>query len=293
MSLGPYNNPEEIRRTVLTLSCRDTDDLPRVANAGEIAQTDGITVQIMHNGLRVAYHADSETHIMHGLRGHIEPQQARAFHGILKYCRPRSCILELGAAWAYYSMWYLKAVPFSSAYCLEPSPKNLARGQINMRLNGLQAAFLHASIGGTYAEAQAFVADGGQRITLPQHTVQTAMTHFGLEEVELLHMDIDGGELVVLKSCVGLVALNKLRFLVVSTHHRNISKSFTTHQDCLDCLLDCRAHIVCEHTPDEAFGGDGLIVAAARPEDRLIPEISVSRCRGVDPVTSSHSKHRH
>jgi FkbM family methyltransferase len=174
-------------------------------------------------------------------------------------------------------MWYLKSVPFSKAYCLEPSLYNLERGMGNMQLNNLEAEFIQASIGRARANHQPFRIGDKETIYIPQHTVQSAMDHFKLPELEMLHMDIDGGELAVLRSCEHLFKANKIRFLVVSTHHKDISKSATTHADCLGCIMDSGAYIIAEHLPEESFGGDGLIVASTRQEDRVIPMVKLSR----------------
>jgi FkbM family methyltransferase len=239
-------------------------------------------VQIMHNGLRVlygGYHGDWMANIIRGLRGHHEPQEEKAFYELLRYCRPKTCILELGAFWAYYSMWYLKEVPFATAFCLEPDAAHIAVGQENMRLNELTASFAHACVGDCYLEQKRFVTESGESVLIPQHTVPSAMTHFGLNEVELLHADVQGAEVGLLLSCAPLFAAGRIRFVVVSTHHASISGSASTHQDCVAYLEASGANILCEHDVDESFSGDGLIVAAMRLEDKLIPPVHISRCR--------------
>jgi FkbM family methyltransferase len=277
----------ELRRATLTISCRDAEHIPKIANAGAVEQVDGAPVQIMHNGLKVVYggyHGDWMANIIHGLRGHHEPQEEKAFYELLRYCRPNSCILELGAFWAYYSMWFLKEIPFSSAYCLEPDLGHLVVGQTNMRLNGLTAKFLHASVGNQFLQSQDFLTESGNRVQVPQHSVSSAMTFFERDQIELLHADVQGGELALLLSCEALFLAGKIRFAVISTHHGSISGSAKTHSECVDYLNSVGAHIMCEHDVDESFSGDGLIVAAMRPEDKLIPEIAISRCRRGDSL---------
>jgi hypothetical protein len=110
------------------------------------------------------------------------------------------------------------------------------------------------------------------------------MAHFGLDKIELLHADVQGAELGLLSSCAPLFAARQIRFVVVSTHHSSISGSVTSHSDCLALLKQNVAHILCEHDSDESFSGDGLIVAAMRTEDKLIPPIHISRCRRGDSL---------
>ena len=277
-----YPVDDGLRRASLAIGCRDAESIPKVPNAGAMEINEGKPVQIMHNGLRVAYggyHGDWMANIIHGLRGHHEPQEEKAFHEILRYCRPKSCILELGAFWAYYSMWFLKSIPFGKAYCLEPDAAHLAVGRENMRLNGLEGDFVRACVGDEHIAQIPFATGSGGSAPMPQHTVPSVMTHFGLEQVELLHADVQGAELGLLGTCSPLFAAGKIRFVVASTHHSSISGSASTHADCVGFLKTKDANILCEHDVDESFSGDGLIAAAMRAEDRLIPAIEVSRCR--------------
>jgi FkbM family methyltransferase len=64
---------------------------------------------------------------------------------------------------------------------------------------------------------------------------------------------------------------------VVSTHHASISGSPTTHQDCLRQLERLGATILCEHTVEESFSGDGLIAASFLPADATIVLPAISR----------------
>jgi hypothetical protein len=81
---------EERRRVELTVSCRDTDPIPKVPGAGEIRIENGIRVQVMHEGTRVlagGYFGDWMSEIIRRLRGHHEPQEELVVHRILKRLR--------------------------------------------------------------------------------------------------------------------------------------------------------------------------------------------------------------
>ena len=76
--MGTYAIQSELRRATMTISCRDAEAIPKVPNAGAVEVLDGTPVQIMHNGLKVlygGYHGDWMANIIHGLRGHHEPQE--------------------------------------------------------------------------------------------------------------------------------------------------------------------------------------------------------------------------
>jgi FkbM family methyltransferase len=280
--MNKYILQEELRRSSMTINYRDAESIPKVQNAGTVEVINGQNVQIMHNGLNVlygGYHGDWMANIIHGLHGHHEPQEERAVYEILRYCRPKTSIVELGTFWAYYSMWYLKSIPFSSAYCLEPDMNHIILGKKNMALNGLTANFIQASVGKEFVPEKNFVTESGDSVTIPEHNAPSLLTHFNLDEIELLHADVQGAELELLLGCEALFAAGKIRFVVISTHHSLISHSVQTHADCLEFLKNIGAHILVEHDVDESYSGDGLIVAAMRPEDKYIPMINISRCR--------------
>ena len=82
--LGPMRIPELATfgqvgdRVALTVSCTDTDALPRVSDAGDIKLVDGIAVQVMHNGILIekdSYCGAWMTEIIRCLRGFHEPQE--------------------------------------------------------------------------------------------------------------------------------------------------------------------------------------------------------------------------
>src|SRR3954453_5900044 len=104
----------ELAGIALTVACLDADALPKVEGAGDVH--DG--VQVMHNGVRVVeggYYGEWMTEVIRRLRGHHEPQEEVAFHSVLERlsttCGPSPAMLELGAFWAYYSLWFLHRIP--------------------------------------------------------------------------------------------------------------------------------------------------------------------------------------
>ena len=72
-------------RANMTVSCRDCDLIPKVADAGQVISFEGKPVQIMHNGVRVVaggYYGDWMMGIIERLRGHHEPQEEVVFHEV-------------------------------------------------------------------------------------------------------------------------------------------------------------------------------------------------------------------
>jgi hypothetical protein len=68
---------DELERTLMRISCRDSDAIPKVAMAGRVVESSRGPVQIMHNGVKVVadgYNGSWMGHVIRSLRGHHEPQ---------------------------------------------------------------------------------------------------------------------------------------------------------------------------------------------------------------------------
>jgi FkbM family methyltransferase len=265
----------------MTIGCRDTDAIPKVSSAGSVFDRDGRLVQVMHEGTLVeagGYHGEWMQRIIRELRGHHEPQEEVVFHHLVARCRPNTTIVEIGAFWAYYTNWYLGAVVGSAAVCVEPDASNMACGQRNLALNGRSAMWINACVGREPADAVALRRESdGSVVSVPCHSLDSLLDEIGRRPVEMLHLDCQGGELPLLESLGRAVREGLLRFVVVSTHHASISGSPTTHQDCLRQLERLGATILCEHTVEESFSGDGLIAASFLPADATIVLPAISR----------------
>jgi FkbM family methyltransferase len=266
----------------MTIQCRDCDAVPKVPDAGQVVTIGNETVQVMHNGLKVVaggYHGDWMAHIIRGLKGHHEPQEELVFHALLRYTRHNSLFVELGAFWAYYSMWYLKEIPGSEAICVEPDPLHIEIGKANARLNDLadRATFTEAWVGGSALPDVEFRCETTQQMrALPMLNMPAVLDLANGRSVEFLHIDVQGAELAFINSMEQAVSEGRLRFLMVSTHHRAISGSATTHQDCLAAIRGMGGHVLCEHDIQQSFSGDGLIAASFFPQDAqlILPAIS-------------------
>ena len=269
----------------MTLACRDCDPIPKVEGAGQIIERpDGSEVQRMHNGVEVVrggYYGDWMERIITGLRGHHEPQEERVFHELLgRIDRGRPTMVELGCFWAYYTLWFLAAFPDGRAVAAEPDPDHLAVGRRNAELNGRHVDFVRAAAGRADQGEIEFESElhPGRRHRAPVVGLDELIAQRGIDQIDVLHLDIQGAETDLLASESARLASGSVRFVVVSTHHHLISGSATTHQDCLDILQAAGGHVITEHTVAESYSGDGLIAASFSPADRDL-EIEVSHNR--------------
>jgi len=285
------NVPAAFRsRVAMTISCTDADNLPRVANAGEVIDHASGRVQVMHNGVLVeegCYYGAISGEIIRCLRGIHEPQEEAVFSALMKRLtdtgptdRPPTMI-ELGSFWAYYSLWFLNDFPTGNSICLEPDAHHLEVGKRNFAINERSGTFINAAIGIGGGSIQGFVTETNPNpIDLPSHDLDSLLTTCEIENVDLLLSDIQGYEVPLLIRASERLRTGAVRFLVVSTHDLSITGSATTHQQVLDILAWSGAHIIAEHSVSESYSGDGLIVASFDPRDKdMTVELSHNRSR--------------
>lgn len=269
------------RRIEMTCRCGDANSIAKVPGAGAVFRRDGHRVQRMHQGILVpadGYYGAWMTEIIRRLRGHHEPQEELLFHHLLPHCRPGARMLEIGTFWAYYTAWFLSVVPDSTAVCLEPDAKNASCGQQTLALNGLTATWVAGAAGRTHTPQVPFQRESdGRTVELPVHSLASLLNVVGRGPVELLHIDAQGAELPFLESLADPGVKGLVRFVVVSTHDVRISGSPTTHEDCMRVIKQLGGAVLEEHTVEESFSGDGLIVASFDPADAGLRLPAISR----------------
>jgi FkbM family methyltransferase len=260
---------EHRRRVEEVVSCRDADNIPKVSQAGQL-QVDkfGNRVQVMHNGLLVTadgYYGDFITRIIEQLRGHHEPQDEKAFHEILKLIPPGSTMIELGAYWSYYSMWFQKTVPAARNYMIEPTGRCLECGIKNFQLNGLRGDFTRAYIGRKSSDGWQNAALSTTSTEIGRVCIKDFVQSKKIESIAILHSDIQGFEYDMLIGCGDLIDRKKIEIFFLSSH------SLKIHFQCLKYLAQRGYTILAHHTPKESYSDDGLIIASAslRPAQPL------------------------
>jgi FkbM family methyltransferase len=276
LATNPWNMTVE-ERVSMTCSCHDTDYIPKVKYAGTITETKSTKIQIMHNGLKLVYggyHGDWMAEIITTLKGHHEPQEEKAFYEVmrvLKSTKQKSfSIIELGSFWSYYSLWFLKELPNSKAFCFEPDPVNLSIGKKNAIINSLSPIFESAAAGSEDGKIISLPLDSdpSQNIDVKIRSVDSIVNQHKLKQVDILHMDVQGVELDTLEGALQTIINNKIRFLFVSTHHYSFSKDVATHQKCLEFITKNGGKIIASHNVLESYSGDGLIVASFDDKDK-------------------------
>jgi FkbM family methyltransferase len=266
----------------MTISCRDCDEIPKVELAGQALSRNDILWQVMFNGLEVkygGYYGEWMAEIIRKLQGHHEPQEELVFHRVLERLEPGSTMIELGCFWAFYSLWFARSISQSRVVLSEPDPAHLELAKVNFAHNGLtECATFSQACAGFDRQYSVHLESKGDIQSVQGKSVATLMKENNLEYLDILHIDVQGAECDVLETIRDDGLGDKIRFIFVSTHHHLISGDPLTHERCLHQLLSVGANVICEHTVEESFSGDGLIVASLSELDKDFV-VSISRNR--------------
>jgi hypothetical protein len=240
------------------LSCPDLASIPIVPEAGKIH--DGILT--MHNGLKVisgSYSGDAMTRLLQRTKGIHEPQEEKVFAEVLKHISEGSSILELGAWWGFYSMWFKKEVPYANLYLIEPSEENLKFGVQNIELNDMSAQFFQAFIGNRSEPSP------NATSTI---SIDDAFQTLKIDSLAILHCDIQGHEFAMLEGAKKSIANRLIDYFFVSTHTTNL------HYACLDLLQQSQYEILAHADMLDTYSYDGFI-AARRMELSGCPKVKI------------------
>lgn len=252
------NNTVQRKRVLTTVCCDDCTNLPKVENAGKIFQAhDKEQYQLMHNGLKIlkdCYYGSWMTTLIQILQGHHEPQEEKAFYEVLKYLPSNAVMIELGSYWGFYSMWFQKEIIGAKNFLIEPDPKNIEIGKLNFACNNMQGNFTHAMVGEKSINEAVFIDWNYNKHIIPAICIDDFTLERNIEFIHILHSDIQGAEVGMLKGCSRLIAEKRIGYFFISTHRG-------VHETCLTLLKDAGLEILVSITREESFSADGIIVA--------------------------------
>jgi hypothetical protein len=167
-------------------------------------------------------------------------------------------MIELGAYWSFYSMWFNKNVKAARNYMIEPC--NMEYGIKNFRYNRLKGNFFKYYI----ADKPSVNEDGSVN-----NSIDNFIGDNHIDFVDILHSDIQGYELLMLKGALNLLTKRKVGYVFISTHSDEL------HADCAG-LMDGLGFIrLCAADLQETYSQDGLLVYK-NPEYKGIDRIEIS-----------------
>ena len=232
--------------------------IKRVPDAGK--SSDGKI--ILHNGIQVydeCYYGNF-TEILKINKGVHEPSEERMFSKVLEFIESGSTMVELGSYWAFYSLWFKTRIEDANCYCIEPDPVFRKSGEDNFKLNGLTASFHEMEIG-------------------IKSNLYSFFVENGIEEIGILHSDIQGAEIDMLRQISPMLDRKAIKYIFVSTHEDWI------HRECISILSNSGYRIVCDcDYGSETFQYDGFILAC--PDEIVEIEYTEIGNRSISTLVS-------
>jgi hypothetical protein len=231
------------QRTAVVLACPDNARIPRHAKAGSLSG--GFIT--MFNGIKVladGYYGRHMTSLLQANRGSHEPQEELVFAEVLRQLPPGARMVECGAYWSFYTIWFLQQTKDGEAWLIEPESENLRVGRQNLLANGVSAR-----------TSQAFVGNHSVAGTPETVSIDDFLRRESIARLDILHADIQGAEVDMLVGCEAALREKAIDFLFISTHGSDL------HHRCEEALSAHRYEIPVSIPPVGSFSVDGLIVA--------------------------------
>lgn len=241
------------------IACPDNQWIPRVPHAGELRDH----LLTMHNGIQVSalgYYREGILNMLVENKGVHEPQEERAFAQVLPCLPKESTMLELGAYWGFYSLWFKTALPDSTCHLIEPDGGNLESGKYNFKLNQKEGFFTQAFIGSKLSQSL---------FRTPTITVDHYCQTHNVSHLQILHSDVQGFELEMLKGAIEMLGNGRIDIVFISTHSGHL------HEDCLEFLKRYDYQIMASANIAETYSCDGLIVAKS-PRFLALKQVDIS-----------------
>ena len=222
--------------------CGDTGKINVREDAGTLVGN----YLLMHNGLRIlplSYYGYPMLKMLMENKGIHEPQEEYAFQEVLKSIPKGAVMIELGAYWSFYSMWFNKEITDAKNYMIEPW--EIEHGIRNFKLNKLKGEFFQYYI----SEDPGIHTDGSKIIS-----VDSFIKEKRIDFVDILHSDIQGNELKMLKGASNLIDAYKVGYIFISTHSDDL------HENCAKFLIEKGYQLVCSAVMKQTCSYDGLLV---------------------------------
>lgn len=246
-------------RIRLAHQCRDSDVIPKISDAGTYKMVNGEKVLVMHNGVVVAsqgYCGQWMDDLIIGLKGCHEPQEEKVFHELLKHIPDDATMLECGCYWAYYSLWFLHGKPKRKAFLYEPSDEYAKVAKKNLALNNQDVTVERGYINDHDTNEPFFDENTNAYVQIPGISIDGFMKQKNLSHLNIVHSDIQGAETAMLRGGKETFSNHRVDYIVISTHGEE-------HEKCLALLDVYKYRIIAEHSIDQSYSTDGLIVAAS------------------------------
>jgi hypothetical protein len=161
-------------------------------------------------------------------------------------------MIELGSNQAYYSLLFKSILKDKkvTSIMVEPNEPYLVRGIEHFNINNFSGIFLNKSIGNSWVAHHT-------SFDVETVSIDEIICEYKLNEVSVLHSDIDGSEINMLHGCEQSFLTKKIKYAFILTH------GLETHLECLNILSKYEYNIILDHRENNV-GYDSLIITEVK-----------------------------
>ena len=204
-------------------------------------------------------------------KGAGEPQEIVPFIEVVSKLPDDAVTFELGGGWAFYSVMVGTRRPKATMVIVEANPRLCEIARTNMERNDLTGRYrlYHAAVTEQDGETLRFLEAGyGSTISGDgQYSVKTVsvdgiIDELHLSHIHIVHMDVQGEELKVLRGMRRALGRRAVDHVFVGTHGRDV------HIECERLLNDQGYRTVRSLNQGESASGDGILICVRREMGR-------------------------
>jgi len=228
--------------------------------------------------------------------------EGRDFEAFMQLVRPGSVVVDVGANFGLYALSAaLYARPRGKVFAFEPAPDAFALLEQNIAENGLRALVTArpAAVGATAGRAQFYVGrdvsfsslhrtrrleEGAKPVDVDVVALDEALAH--LPSIDLLKIDVEGGEGDVLRGARELLGRSRAPIVQFEFSHKNLDEARRAAFDETIALLGGdgfriyrrdAASPVAPPDPSEAFSGNLFLAREGESAERLLRALDRTR----------------
>jgi FkbM family methyltransferase len=257
------NNMDYLEQAKKIKSCTEFNRLKFHEKAGKIEENR----QYFFDGSFTTYPWGSEDmhQLMELVKGAGEPQEILPFLNILKSLPEDVITIELGAGWGFYSILVGKRLQKARMVLVEANPRLLEITKTNMERNGLadRSIIIHGAAFNSDGKSVSFIESGyGSSIgdegdyEVKTVSVDGIIQQFELPKICIIHMDVQGAELEVIKGMLKSLKRRLIDYIFIGTHSNDL------HLACEATLNDLGYDTILSLNLDQSVSGDGILVCA-------------------------------
>jgi len=159
------------------------------------------------------------------------------------YINKESVVIDVGAHMGLYSIFTAKKFPLSKIIAIEASPSTFKKLELNCKLNNVQNVILYnnaacdqnekeiefyqgifSSVVKEFLPDLGYPEDKVQKIKVRSITIDNLVEDENIDQIGLLKIDIEGGEILALKGAMVTLEKKKIKNIIIEYHFQDAKK---------------------------------------------------------------------